>query len=260
MFNYGKSGDSMLYDLTVIIPTFNEEENIEKMIVTVDTICKAHKITEEILVVDDSSSDNTPAIVKRLMSEYSSLNLIIRTQNRGLSPSLYEGIINAKADLVQCIDCDFSHPPEKIPVFYHILKTEGYDMVIGSRYVHGGEVINWPILRRILSSGAALLSRLLIPHVKDSGSGFFSINRHILNGTILSPRGFRMGFEILGKAHWTRVQEIPIVFKDREFGQSKLKGKIICDFLIQCGSIFHYNFIAQKSNNIIRAWILFLHG
>ena len=189
----------MLYDLTVIIPTFNEEENIEKMIVTVDAICRAHKITEEILVVDDSSSDNTAPIVKRLMSEYSFLNLIIRTQNPGLSPSLYEGIVNAKADLIQCIDCDFSHPPEKIPVFYQILKTEGYDMVIGSRYVNGGEVINWPILRRILSSGAALLSRLLIPHVKDSGSGFFSINRHILIGTILSPRGFRMGFEILGK-------------------------------------------------------------
>jgi dolichol-phosphate mannosyltransferase len=120
----------MLYDLTVIIPTFNEEENIEKMVVTVDAICRAHNITEEILVVDDSSSDNTAPIVKRLMSEYSFLNLIIRTHNPGLSPSLYDGIINAKADLIQCIDCDFSHPPEKIPVFYQILKQEGYDMVM----------------------------------------------------------------------------------------------------------------------------------
>ncbi|MDD1700134.1 MAG: polyprenol monophosphomannose synthase [Methanoregula sp.] len=250
----------MHYDLTVIIPTFNEEENIEKMVVTVDAICKAHDITEEILVVDDSSCDSTITNVKKLMADYPFLRLIIRTRNPGLSPSLYEGIINAKADLVQCIDCDFSHPPEKIPVFYHILKNEGYDMVIGSRYVKGGEVINWPILRMVLSSGAALLSRLLIPHVKDSGSGFFAINRHILAGTLLSPRGFRMGFEILGKAHWTRVREIPIVFKDREFGQSKLKGRIIYDFLIQCGSILHYNLIARKSNNIIRAWKLFLHG
>jgi hypothetical protein len=68
-----------------------------------------------------------------------------------------------------------------------------------------------------------------------------------------------MGFEILGKSHWSRVQEIPIVFKDREFGKSKLKGRIICDFLIQCGSIFHYNFIAKKSDNVLRAWDLFLH-
>lgn len=250
----------MTFDMTVIIPTFNEEENIEKMVITVDAICKAHEISEEILVVDDNSKDRTIAIVKRLMIDLPFLRLIIRTQNPGLSPSLYDGIINAKADLVQCIDCDFSHPPEKIPVFYNILTNEGYDMVIGSRYVKGGEVIHWPALRRVLSSGAALFSRLLIPHVKDSGSGFFAINRHILTDTLLSPRGFRMGFEILGKAHWTHVQEIPIVFKDREFGQSKLKGRIIFDFLIQWGSILHYNLISKKSTNIIRAWKLFLHG
>jgi dolichol-phosphate mannosyltransferase len=250
----------MKFDLTVILPTLNEAENIEKMIITVDAICKAHNITEEILVVDDSSNDSTIVIVKKLMDDHPFLHILIRTQNPGLSPSIYDGIINAKADLVQCIDCDFSHPPEKIPVFFNILKKEGYDIVIGSRYVKGGVVINWSIMRRVLSSGAALLGRLLIPHVKDSGSGFFAINRNILKGTFLSPRGFRMGFEILGKAHWTRVQEIPIVFKDREFGQSKLKGRIICDFLMQCGSILHYNFIAKKSNNIARAWKLFLYG
>jgi len=248
----------MHFDLTVIIPTFNEEENIEKMVLAVDAICRAHNITEEILVVDDSSDDNTIAIVKRLMDDYPFLRLLIRTHNPGLSPSLYDGINNAKSDVVQCIDCDFSHPPEKIPVFYSLLKNDGFDMVIGSRYIKGGEVINWPVIRRILSSGAALLSRFLIPHIKDSGSGFFAINSCILKDTILSPRGFRMGFEILGKAHWTRVQEIPIIFKDREFGQSKLKGRIIYDFLIQCGSIVHYNLIEQKSDNIIRAWKIFL--
>jgi len=248
----------MHFDLTVIIPTFNEEENIERMVLTVDNICKAHDITEEILVVDDSSYDNTITIVKSLMADHPFLHLIIRTQNPGLSPSLYDGIINAEADLVQCIDCDFSHPPEKIPVFYHILKKEGYDMVIGSRYIRGGEVINWPVMRSVLSSGAALLGRLLIPHVMDSGSGFFAINRSILNGAHLSPRGFRMGFEILGKANWTHVQEIPIVFKDREFGESKLKFRIIYDFLIQCGSILKYNFIERKSGNIIKAWKIFL--
>ena len=249
----------MHFDLTVIIPTFNEEENIEKMVLAVDSVCRAHKISEEILVVDDSSADNTITIVKRLMEGNPFLHLLIRTQNPGLSPSIYDGIKEAGSDLVQCLDCDFSHPPEKIPVFYNLLKNNGYDMVIGSRYIKGGEVINWPLLRRVLSSGAALLSRLLIPHIKDSGSGFFAINRDILKATRLSPRGFRMGFEILGKAHWTRVQEIPIIFKDREFGQSKLKGRIIYDFLIQCGSILHYNFIDRQSNNIIRAWKIFLY-
>jgi len=248
----------MHFDLTVIIPTFNEEENIEKMVLTVDGICTTHDIDEEILVVDDSSQDNTLSLVKRMMADNPFLHLLIRTQNPGLSPSLYDGINNAQSDLVQCLDCDFSHPPEKIPVFYSLLKNDGFDMVIGSRYIKGGEVINWPLLRRVLSSGAALLSRLLIPHIKDSGSGFFAINRTILKTTRLSPRGFRMGFEILGKARWMRVQEIPIIFKDRELGQSKLKGRIIYDFLIQCGSIFYYNFIARRSDNIIRAWKIFL--
>jgi dolichol-phosphate mannosyltransferase len=250
----------MTIELTVIIPTYNEEENIEKMVIMVDGICRANNISEEILVVDDNSNDKTIAIIKKLMIDLPFLHLIIRSHNHGLSPSLHEGIINAKSDLIQCIDCDFSHPPEKIPVFYNILINGAYDMVIGSRYVRGGEVSNWPARRRALSSGAAIFSRLLIPHVKDSGSGFFAINRQILKDTRLSPRGFRMGFEILGKAHWTHVLEIPIVFKDREFGQSKLKGEIIFDFLIQCGSILHYNFIVKKSNNVIRAWKLYLYG
>jgi dolichol-phosphate mannosyltransferase len=194
------------------------------------------------------------------MKEYPTLRLLVRKENPGLSQSIYDGMRNARGELVQCLDCDFSHPPEKIPVFYHFLSDEGFDMVIGSRYIAGGEVINWPLKRKVLSFGAALLGKLLIPHVKDSGSGFFAINRKILDGATLSPRGFRMGFEILGKAHWTRVREIPIVFKDREFGQSKLKFGIICDFLVQCGSILHYNFIARRSSNIIRAWKLFLQG
>jgi dolichol-phosphate mannosyltransferase len=249
----------MHFDLTVIIPTFNEKENIEKMVVTVDAICKAHSINEEILVVDDNSRDGTIAVVETLMNEHRNLHLLVRQENPGLSQSLYHGMLHAQADLVQCIDCDFSHPPEKIPLFYHYLHDLGYDMVIGSRYVWGGEVINWSIMRRALSSGAALLGRLLIPHVMDSGSGFFAINRRILNGTHLSPRGFRMGFEILGKANWTQVQEIPIIFKDREFGESKLKFRIICDFLIQCGSILKYNIIERKRGNIIKAWKIFFH-
>lgn len=250
----------MRYDLTVLIPTFNERENISRMVAIVDAICKTNSINEEILVVDDSSLDGTIEVVETLMKEHTNLHLLVRKESPGLSQSLYDGMLHAQANLVQCIDCDFSHPPEKIPLFYHYLHNMQYDMVIGSRYIKGGEVINWPFLRRVLSSGAALLGRLLIPHVKDSGSGFFAINRCILTGANLSPRGFRMGFEILGKANWTNVQEIPIVFKDREFGESKLKFRIVCDFLIQCGSILKYNIIERKSGNIIKAWKIFFHG
>jgi dolichol-phosphate mannosyltransferase len=250
----------MRFDLTVIIPTYNEKENIEKMIVTVDTICREHTITEEILVVDDNSDDGTIQTVKDLQSRMTNLNLIIRTRNPGLSQSLYEGMLNAGSELIQCIDCDFSHPPEKIPQFYYFLKHEGFDMVIGSRYVAGGAVIHWPVLRRVLSYGAALLGRLLIPPVKDSGSGFFALNKKIIAGTKLTPRGFRMGFEILGKGKWLHVKEIPITFIDRERGSSKMRMSIITDYLKQWFHVLYFNLIKKESNNIFYAWKIFLTG
>jgi dolichol-phosphate mannosyltransferase len=248
----------MRFDLTVLIPTFNERENIGKMVTAIDTICKAHSITEEILVVDDNSSDGTIAVVETLMNEHRNLHLLVRKDNPGLSQSLYDGMLNAQSELIQCIDCDFSHPPEKIPLFYHFLKDDGFDMVIGSRYIDGGAVIHWPVMRRALSFGAALLGRLLIPMVKDSGSGFFALNKKIIDGTNLTPRGFRMGFEILGKGKWSKVKEIPITFIDRERGSSKMKMSIITDYLKQWFNVLYFNLIKRESNNIFKAWKIFL--
>jgi dolichol-phosphate mannosyltransferase len=254
------NGHTRPYDLTVVIPTFNEKENIGLMIEAVHSICTENNIFEEIVVVDDNSPDGTAGIVRALQPTMDNLELLVRYSNQGLSPSLYDGILHARAPLVQCIDCDFSHPPEKIPRFYHCLHEPGYDMIIGSRYIKGGEVRNWAFHREILSFGAATLGRLLIPHVHDSGSGFFAIRKAILEGVALTPRGFRMGFEILGKAGWSRVAEIPITFKDRERGESKLQVRIFLQFLVQCLSILEYNLILRKSKAIARSWKIFLAG
>ena len=248
------------YDLTVVIPTFNEKENVGPMIQAVHKICTDNGIYEEILVVDDNSPDGTAAIVRSLKSTMDNVEILVRYSNPGLSPSLYDGIQAAGAALVQCIDCDFSHPPEKIPRFYRCLHEKGCDVVIGSRYIKGGEVRNWAFHREILSFGAATLGRLLIPHVHDSGSGFFAINKRILDKVTLTPRGFRMGFEILGKAAWRNVTEIPITFKDRERGESKLQWRILLQYLVQCLSILEYNLILRKSNAIARSWRIFLAG
>lgn len=249
----------MAFELTVLIPTLNERENIRSMISTIDAICKSYSINEEILVVDDNSRDGTIEIVESLMSEYNNLHIFIRKDNHGLSQSIYDGIIHAQSDIVQCIDCDFSHPPDKIPDLYYCIRDNGCDMALGSRYIKEGGVINWPFSRRMISLLAALVSKFIIPHLTDSGSGFFIINRHILDNTHLTPRGFRMAFEILGKAHWNKIQEIPIIFKDREIGNSKLNFGIICDYVVQCLSILKYNFIDRRSGNIIRSWKIFLH-
>jgi dolichol-phosphate mannosyltransferase len=248
----------MDYALTVIIPTFNEEKNVGAMIRAVDTICTRHAIPTEILVVDDDSPDNTQREVRRLQETMPHVVLLVRTADHGLSQSLYDGMLHASAPVIQCIDCDFSHPPEKIPQIYRCITDGGYDMVIGSRYVRGGRVIHWPLKRRILSAGAAFIGRLLIPHVQDSGSGFFALRAAILDGVQLTPRGFRMGFEILGKARWERVREIPITFRDREQGSSKLRSGLIADYLVQCAGILRSNFIERKSRNIGKSWRIFL--
>lgn len=249
-----------MYDLTVIIPTFREERNIRKMVETINTICKDNGITEEILVVDDNSPDATQNIVREIMEKLPDVHLLVRASDPGLSQSLYAGMNEAKSPFIQCIDCDFSHPPDRIPFFYQTLLDGDCDMVIGSRYVPGGSVVNWPLSRRILSFGAALLGRVLIPHVHDSGSGYFALKKQIIENVTLKPRGFRMGFEILGKGNWTQVREIPICFQDRVEGQSKMRLGIVFDYLKQWVNIISYNISAgNRPSNIIRSWKKYLH-
>jgi dolichol-phosphate mannosyltransferase len=246
------------YVLTVLIPTFNEEENIVPMIRAIGNVCQENRIHAAILVVDDNSTDQTLARVRELMHTVGNLSLLVRYENPGLSQSLYDGFLHAESDIVQCIDCDFSHPPELIPAFYAMLRGGAFDMAIGSRYVPGGGSVNWPLSRRVLSYGAALMGRIAIPIVHDSGSGFFAINRSVLKEADLVPRGFRMGFEILGKGNWDQVVEIPFVFKNRDAGKSKLKPLIIYYYIIQFMDIFSHNLRSKKSGNIRKAWKMFL--
>lgn len=244
------------FDLTVLIPTFNERENIHRMILAIDGIFINSGIHGHILVVDDNSSDGTIPVVQSLLGSMKNISLIVRHGNHGLSPSLCDGFFSSPTDLIQCIDCDFSHPPDMIPLFFHSLRDDRNDIVIGSRYIPGGGSLNWPLSRQLLSFGAAMMGRLLIPIVTDSGSGFFAINRRVLSGAELKPRGFRMCFEILGKGRWKSVHEIPLVFRNRDKGKSKLKPLIILQYLVQTLGILRYNLIQRKSDNIRYSWRL----
>ena len=247
------------YDLSVIIPTYNEEENILKIVSKIDEICKTSGINEEILIVDDDSKDNTHSLVNMMKENMTNLNILIRHDNHGLSQSLYDGFYVAQSQYIQVIDADFAHPPEKIPQIFKLLTSGKYDMVIGSRAVDGGKLENWPLYRKILSLGASIFAKMLLPSIKDSGSGFFAINKIVLDNSTFKPRGFRMGFELLGKGNWKSVIEIPITLKYRTEGKSKLKFKIITDYLLQCYDIAVYNLILHKCDNVKRSWNEYLH-
>jgi dolichol-phosphate mannosyltransferase len=227
------------YDLTVIIPTYREGENIAAMIRAVVDVLGMAGISGEILVVDDSSPDGTIPAVRALEATIPDLRLVVRTRDPGLSQSVVEGFSLARAPVILVMDADFSHPPELIPRFLGEIRR-GADLVIGSRYMKGGDIEAWPLKRRIISSGATLLGRMLFPEITDPVSGFFAVRKEVVQGAPLRPRGYKILMEVLGKGTWRRATEIPFVFKDRKAGSSKLSGSTILDYVRQVADISVY--------------------
>jgi dolichol-phosphate mannosyltransferase len=143
------------------------------------------------------------------------------------------------------MDADLSHPPELIPRFRsEILK--GADLVIGSRYMGGGGIEDWPLGRRIISRGATFLGRILFPEITDPVSGFFALKREVVAGAPLRPRGYKILMEVLGKGSWQKAVEIPFTFRDRKAGSSKLRSRTILDYLRQVLDISLYALSARR--------------
>lgn len=235
-----------MYDLTVIIPTFNEEANIRNIVMAVDAVFHEHSLHGQILVVDDNSSDATISIVQELKRQKENVGILVRTQDHGLSQSVAEGFAHAASDVFIVIDADFSHPPVLIPRMYEEIK-KGSDIVIGSRYVEGGGIKKWPLKRRLISIGATFFGRLLFPDITDPVSGFFAVRKSVLEHAPLKPRGYKILLEVLGKGTWENDREIPFEFVDREIGTSKLKIKTIFDYALQVADITLYSFTHHHS-------------
>jgi dolichol-phosphate mannosyltransferase len=235
-----------MYDLTVIIPTFNEEANIRNIVMAVDAVFREHSLQGQILVVDDSSSDATIGIVHELMRTKENVEILIREQDHGLSQSVADGFRHAKSDVFVVIDADFSHPPVLIPRMYEEIR-KGNDIVIGSRYMEGGGIKKWPLKRRIISTGATFLGRLLFPDITDPVSGFFAVRKAVVDNASLKPRGYKILLEVLGKGIWEKDKEIPYEFVDREIGSSKLKIGTIIEYAQQVLDITFHSFTHHQS-------------
>jgi dolichol-phosphate mannosyltransferase len=236
-----------MYDLTIIIPTFNEAKSIRKTITRVDEACRVAHINEEILIVDDDSNDGTQDIMRDLAAIYPNVHLLIRVKDRGLSKSLADGFTYASSEIIMVMDSDGQHPPDKIKKLYDLVNNREFDISIASRYIEGGGVGEIPLYRKILSWGATYLARFFFPDITDSGSGFFALRKKVIMGAPLEPRGFRMLFEILGKGYWSRAKEIPYTLETRQDGMSKLKASTIVDYLKQLWNLFTYSVTNKNS-------------
>ncbi|MHC1576600.1 MAG: polyprenol monophosphomannose synthase [Methanosarcinaceae archaeon] len=225
--------------ISIIIPTYNESENIENIINAIEEVFSINMITGELVIVDDNSPDGTAIIAERMKKRYDNIKVIVRTSDRGLSQSVVEGFDHCDSDTIGVIDCDFSHPPEQIPLFLEKIEN-GCDVVFGTRYASEGEIKGWGAKRKLISTGATFLARLLIPKSTDPVSGFFVIDRSVVKDVVLRPRGYKIGLEILGKGNWSKYCEIPYVFQDREMGTSKLGKREIYEYILQLFDIFMY--------------------
>lgn len=226
------------FPFSIVVPTYNEAGGIERLLRAVTDVFKAHALDGEIIVVDDNSPDGTGAIVDRLAQELP-VRCLHRPGKLGLSSGVIDGWAFARPESVAlgAMDADFSHDINILPKMVEALASGQYGLAIGSRYVKGGGIENWPARRIITSKVACMLARPLTP-VNDITSGYFLVRREALDGVTLDPIGFKIGLEVIAKAHYGRALEIPYVFTDRVVGESKLNQKEIFNYLKQLRKLY----------------------
>lgn len=224
-------------DALVIIPTFNEKENIEAIIRAVFKQPKAF----DILIVDDNSPDGTAEIVKNLMNEFpNQLFLEIRLKKNGLGTAYIHGFkwaIERKYDYIIEMDADFSHDPKDLNRLYKMCSKNGADVAIGSRYSQGVNVVNWPMKRVLLSYLASKYVRFItgIP-IHDTTAGFVCWRRNVLETIQLNKikfigYAFQIEMKFMAWKLGFSIKEVSVIFTDRTLGASKMSGNIVYEAL-----------------------------
>lgn len=221
---------------SIVIPTYNESQNITRMLDIVSTNLPPNA-NAEIVIVDDDSPDGTGKIVEDYAKRTGSrddceIRIINRKGEKGLSSAVLAGIRASVGESVIVMDSDLSHPPETITKMLEELKKLDCDIVVASRYIEGGSVTGWPFKRKLISKSATKIAqRSLGIRVKDPMSGFFAFRRHIIRNIKFDAIGYKILLEILVKVPDARVREIPYNFTDRRKGESKLDSSVIFDYV-----------------------------
>lgn len=219
--------------ILVIIPTYNERENVGAI---VPAVLQVTADNTEVLIVDDNSPDGTADVVRRLQSENRRVHLLLRQKKEGLGRAYIAGFrwgIENGFDVLTEMDADFSHRPEDLVKV--LAQTASADFVVGSRYVPGGATVNWGILRKLISRGGSLYSRLILGFpIRDWTGGFNAWHRRVLEKMGLEnvqSNGYSFQIELKYRASKLGFKgtEVPIVFEDRRVGQSKMSMKIVLE-------------------------------
>ncbi len=222
--------------ISLVVPTYNERENIAKLVQRTGAALAATREPFELIIVDDNSPDGTADEVRRLQTSHPWLRILVRLDQRDLSTAVLAGWHVARGDLLGCMDGDLQHPPERLAELAQRMREGDGEIAIASRYVAQGSVSEWKFHRRIISSTATLLTRIALPSkirkVRDPMSGFFMLRRSVVEGVDLRPLGYKILLEVLARGRYTRAAEVAYTFEERAEGGSKIGGKQVWQFLI----------------------------
>lgn len=221
-------------ELSVIVPTFNERDNVEEVVSRLDR-CLQGKAWE-VIFVDDNSPDRTAAQIREMAQRDPRVRCIQRVGRRGLSSACVEGMLSSSAPYLAVMDGDCQHDEMVLPLMLEVLKSDEADLVVGSRYVNGGGIGGWDESRARMSRFATSLSRVVIKReLSDPMSGFFALRREVLDIAVgkLSEVGFKILLDLVASSPSTvRVKEIPYEFRTRHAGESKLDSQAMWGYLM----------------------------
>ena len=239
--------------ISLVMPTYNEEPVVEDTLRRACSVLRNSVDNFEIIVVDDASPDGTAEIVEALSRELP-VRVLRRQGRRGLASAVVDGWAIARGDLLGVMDADLQHPPEVLAALARALESPSVDVAIASRYAAGGGTSRWSWLRHFISRSGMRLGACVLPwtlgEITDSGSGMFLVRSSALKGAKLDPIGFKTLLEVLGKAHYRGVVEVPYVFNGRVRGQSKLGARQYLEYLLHLARL-------ARSTGELRTWVRF---
>ena len=221
--------------LSLVVPTYNESRNLEELIGRLAALLDGFLPgAYELIVVDDDSPDQTWALALRLADRCRSLRVMRRRGEKGLSTAVVRGWQAAQGEVLAVIDGDLQHPPEVVEKLWAAI-AQGADLAVGSRHAGGGGLGDWSALRRGLSRAAQLVGLCVLPtvvgRVSDPMSGCFMVRRSALADVTLSPLGYKILIEVLGRGRIGRIAEVGYVFRERVAGESKVTARLYLEYL-----------------------------
>lgn len=235
------------YNISIVVPTYNEKETIISFLEKATQQILMNKLDAQIIVVDDGSPDGTAELINNFCKVHTNITLLNRSKKMGLASACMYGFSQTDSNILGVMDADLSHAPDALPYLLNPLIYNLCDITVGSRYIPGGRVLNWPLRRYFISRTAGFLGSMLTT-VKDVTSGFFFFKREVIENVNLDPVGFKICLEILVKGNYQTIMEVPFTFCDRISGKSKMGMKEIYFYLQHLYKLYKYKRTVKIKN------------